>query len=39
MDGVGLLGLSEERQSQVDAGLARFFTLSKNRAVARGRAT
>lgn len=32
MDGAGLLGLSEERQLQVDAVLARFFTLSKNRA-------
>jgi hypothetical protein len=39
MDGVGLLDLSEERQSQVDAGLARFFTLPKNGAVARGRVT
>ena len=36
MDGASLLGLSEERQMQVDAVLARFFTLSKNRAAAFG---
>jgi geranylgeranyl diphosphate synthase type II len=36
MDGADLLGVSEERQLQVDAVLARFFTLSKNRAAAFG---
>ncbi|MDF1477643.1 polyprenyl synthetase family protein [Leifsonia sp. H3M29-4] len=36
MDGVGLLALSEERQAQVDAVLARFFSLAKNRATTMG---
>jgi geranylgeranyl diphosphate synthase, type II len=36
MDGSGLLGVSKETQLQVDAVLARFFTLSKNRAAAFG---
>jgi geranylgeranyl diphosphate synthase type II len=36
MDGSGLLALSEERQLQVDAVLARFFSLAKNRAAAFG---
>jgi geranylgeranyl diphosphate synthase type II len=36
MDSAGLLALSEERQKQVDAVLARFFSLAKNRAVAFG---
>lgn len=36
MDSSGLLALSQERQLQVDAVLARFFTLSKNRAAAFG---
>jgi geranylgeranyl diphosphate synthase type II len=36
MDGSGLLDLSQERQVQVDAVLARFFSLAKNRAAAFG---
>ncbi|CAN5178603.1 polyprenyl synthetase family protein [soil metagenome] len=36
MDGPGLLDLSEARQLQVDAVLARFFSLAKNRAAAFG---
>ena len=36
MDGSGLLDLSRERQVQVDAVLARFFSLAKNRAAAFG---
>jgi geranylgeranyl diphosphate synthase, type II len=36
MDGSGLLDLSHERQVQVDAVLARFFSLAKNRAAAFG---
>jgi geranylgeranyl diphosphate synthase type II len=36
VDGSGLLALSEERQKQVDAVLARFFSLAKNRASAFG---
>ena len=36
MDSAGLLALSEERQKQVDAVLARFFSLAKNRAAAFG---
>ena len=36
MDRSGLLPLSAERQGQVDAVLARFFSLSKNRAAAFG---
>src|SRR5690606_19096910 len=32
----GLLDVSQERQSQVDAVLARFFSLAKNRAAALG---
>ena len=36
MDGAGLLALSQERQMQVDAVLARFFSLAKNRAAAFG---
>lgn len=36
MDSSGLLALSQERQSQVDAVLARFFSLAKNRAAAFG---
>jgi len=36
MDGSGLLALSSERQMQVDAVLARFFSLAKNRAAALG---
>jgi geranylgeranyl diphosphate synthase type II len=36
MDGVGLLALSAERQAQVDAVLARFFSLAKNRAITMG---
>jgi geranylgeranyl diphosphate synthase type II len=36
MDGTGLLALSVERQKQVDAVLARFFSLAKNRASAMG---
>jgi hypothetical protein len=34
MDGAGLLGVSEESRLQVDAVLARLFTLSKNRSTA-----
>ena len=36
MDSAGLLALSEERQGQVDAVLARFFSLAKNRATPFG---
>jgi geranylgeranyl diphosphate synthase type II len=36
MDGTGLIDLSQERQIQVDAVLARFFSLAKNRAAAFG---
>jgi geranylgeranyl diphosphate synthase type II len=36
MDGPGLLALSQERQVQVDAVLARFFSLAKNRAAPFG---
>ncbi|MFM9877606.1 MAG: polyprenyl synthetase family protein [Rhodoglobus sp.] len=36
MDSSGLLALSKERQLQVDAVLARFFSLSKNRAAPFG---
>ncbi len=36
MDSAGLLALSVERQQQVDAVLARFFSLAKNRAAAFG---
>lgn len=36
MDGAGLLALSTERQSQVDAVLARFFSLARTRAAAMG---
>ncbi len=36
MDGSGLLDLSRERQVQVDAVLARFFSLAKNRASSFG---
>ncbi len=36
MDGAGLLALSAERQGQVDAVLARFFSLARNRAAALG---
>lgn len=36
MDDAGLLALSEERQVQVDAVLARFFSLAKNRAAPFG---
>lgn len=36
MDGSGLLDISRERQGQVDAVLARFFSLAKNRAAAFG---
>jgi len=36
VDGSGLIALSEERQIQVDAVLARFFSLAKNRAAAFG---
>jgi geranylgeranyl diphosphate synthase type II len=36
MEGSGLIALSEERQTQVDAVLARFFSLAKNRAAALG---
>ena len=36
MDNPGLLDLSKERQSQVDAVLARFFSLAKNRAAPFG---
>jgi geranylgeranyl diphosphate synthase type II len=36
MDSAGLLALSEERQRQVDAVLARFFSLAKNRAAPFG---
>ncbi len=36
MDSSGLLALTEERQMQVDAVLARFFSLAKNRAAAFG---
>jgi len=36
VDSSGLLALSEERQLQVDAVLARFFSLAKNRAAAFG---
>jgi len=36
MDGAGLLALSTQRQKQVDAVLARFFSLAKNRAAAMG---
>ena len=36
MDGSGLLALSKERQTQVDAVLARFFTLAETRAATMG---
>ena len=36
MDGAGLLAISRERQSQVDAVLARFFSLARTRAAAMG---
>jgi geranylgeranyl diphosphate synthase type II len=36
VDSPGLLALSQERQSQVDAVLARFFSLAKNRATPLG---
>jgi geranylgeranyl diphosphate synthase, type II len=36
MDGAGLLAISQERQVQVDAVLARFFSLARGRAAAMG---